>query len=117
MTLEREIWCRECNSRASRLERHAVGGILAAPVRDTLKRCDGDGSIVETVDRNAMWQAMTPQMFRLGMLRSAIERALADGIVVTDEDHPRAPLPTAVPTSDFESEHERRRDRDRSGKT
>ena len=68
-----------------RLERHAVGGILAAPVRDTLKRCDGDGSIVETVDRNAMWQAMTPQMFRLGMLRRAIERALADGIVVTDE--------------------------------
>jgi 2-C-methyl-D-erythritol 4-phosphate cytidylyltransferase len=63
----------------------AVGGILAAPVRDTLKRCDADGAIVATVDRTALWHALTPQMFRLGTLTHAIETALAAGVIVTDE--------------------------------
>ena len=63
----------------------AVGGILAAPVRDTLKRCDADGAIVATVDRTQLWHALTPQMFRLGTLIRAIEAALAAGVIVTDE--------------------------------
>ena len=62
-----------------------VGGILAAPVRDTLKRCDENGAITATVDRTQMWHALTPQMFRLGTLTRAIEVALADGVIVTDE--------------------------------
>ena len=62
-----------------------VGGILAAPVRDTLKRCDASGAIVATVDRTELWHALTPQMFRLGTLTRAIETALAAGVVVTDE--------------------------------
>lgn len=62
-----------------------VGGLLAAPVRDTLKRSGANGAIVETVDRSALWHALTPQMFRLGALREAIRAALADGVVVTDE--------------------------------
>jgi 2-C-methyl-D-erythritol 4-phosphate cytidylyltransferase len=61
------------------------GGILASPVRDTLKRCDADDRVTETVDRRSMWHALTPQMFRLQALLSAIEAAVADGIVVTDE--------------------------------
>ncbi len=64
---------------------HEVGGILAAPVRDTLKRCDVDGAIIATVDRTQLWHALTPQMFRLGTLTQAIETALADGVIVTDE--------------------------------
>jgi len=63
----------------------AVGGILAVPVRDTLKRCDGAGVIEDTVDRSALWQAQTPQMFRLGALSAALEAALATGRIVTDE--------------------------------
>lgn len=63
----------------------AVGGILAAPVRDTLKRCDASGAIIATVDRTQLWHALTPQMFRLGTLIHAIESALADGVIVTDE--------------------------------
>ena len=63
----------------------AVGGILAVPVRDTLKRCAADDSIIDTVDRSALWHALTPQMFRLGLLKAAIERALAAGTLVTDE--------------------------------
>lgn len=63
----------------------AVGGILANPVRDTMKRANRINQIEATVDRNQLWHALTPQLFRLGALRGAIESALADGVVVTDE--------------------------------
>lgn len=62
-----------------------VGGLLAVPARDTLKRADADGRVQETVDRAVVWQAFTPQMFRLGSLREALADALASGIAVTDE--------------------------------
>lgn len=62
-----------------------VGGLLAVPAKDTLKRADASGRVAETVDRSFIWQAYTPQMFRLG----ALHRALADGLVsnvsITDE--------------------------------
>ena len=61
------------------------GGILAIPVRDTMKRGDTDRRVQETVDRSQLWHALTPQMFRLGALRAAIDGALADGELVTDE--------------------------------
>lgn len=61
-----------------------VGGLLAQKVADTLKRADGDGRVDATVPRDAMWQAQTPQMFRLAMLADALDRcaAMAD---ITDE--------------------------------
>jgi len=62
-----------------------VGGLLAVPARDTLKRAGADGRVAETVDRSVMWQAYTPQMFRLGALRQALQQALAAGQPVTDE--------------------------------
>ncbi len=64
-----------------------VGGIIALPVADTLKRVDvEDGErIARTESRNGLWQAQTPQMFRIGMLREAIERAQRDGHDLTDE--------------------------------
>jgi 2-C-methyl-D-erythritol 4-phosphate cytidylyltransferase len=62
-----------------------VGGLLAVPARDTLKRVGPDGRVVETVDRSVIWQAFTPQMFRLGMLRDALEAALEAAVLVTDE--------------------------------
>jgi 2-C-methyl-D-erythritol 4-phosphate cytidylyltransferase len=58
-----------------------IGGILAVPVADTLKRADEDQRIVETEPRDGLWQAQTPQMFRHGMLM----RALRDTAHVTDE--------------------------------
>jgi 2-C-methyl-D-erythritol 4-phosphate cytidylyltransferase len=58
-----------------------IGGILAVPVADTLKRADEDRRIVETEPRDGLWQAQTPQMFRHGMLM----RALRDTAQVTDE--------------------------------
>ena len=59
----------------------AVGGLLALPVADTLKRELG-GRSCETVDRGDKWVAQTPQMFRLGVLQRALAAA---GTTVTDE--------------------------------
>ena len=58
-----------------------VGGLLAHPLPDTLKVEKG-GRAVETIERDDKWLAQTPQMFRLGMLRQALENAGADA---TDE--------------------------------
>jgi 2-C-methyl-D-erythritol 4-phosphate cytidylyltransferase len=58
-----------------------VGGILAIPLADTLKRADGAERIVATEPREALWLAQTPQMFRLGTLL----RALGGAGRVTDE--------------------------------
>lgn len=62
-----------------------VGGLLAVPARDTLKRAGPDGRVQETVDRSVIWQALTPQMFRLGSLRAALADAIVSGVAVTDE--------------------------------
>ena len=69
----------------NQLAQHPVGGILAVPVSDTLKQVDDARRINHTLDRRFLWQAQTPQMFRLGLLRSCLSRALAEGKQVTDE--------------------------------
>lgn len=61
------------------------GALLAAPVRDTLKRIDADGRCAGTEPRERLWRALTPQAARLGVLRGALRRARADGHVPTDE--------------------------------
>ena len=63
----------------------AGGALLAAPLRDTLKRADSDGCCIGTEPREARWRALTPQLFRLGELIAALESAHAAGVVVTDE--------------------------------
>lgn len=64
---------------------HPVGGLLGVPVRDTMKRADAQGRVYETVNRGGLWHAMTPQMFRLEALRSALITAIDKDILVTDE--------------------------------
>jgi 2-C-methyl-D-erythritol 4-phosphate cytidylyltransferase len=61
------------------------GGILAVPVRDTMKRADAGRRVAETLDRDALWHAYTPQLFPLLGLRDAIRDAIAAGELVTDE--------------------------------
>lgn len=78
---------RPCLGRAELLRliddagRDEVGGILAVPVSDTLKRAGEEGRILETEPRDHLWHAQTPQMFRHGMLL----KALRDALHVTDE--------------------------------
>jgi 2-C-methyl-D-erythritol 4-phosphate cytidylyltransferase len=62
-----------------------VGGLLAVPLADTLKAADETGRVAGTVPREGLWRALTPQMFRYGLLRRALAAAIADGISVTDE--------------------------------
>jgi 2-C-methyl-D-erythritol 4-phosphate cytidylyltransferase len=63
------------------VEDDAVGGLLAVPVADTLKRGDGDPEprIARTESRDGLWQAQTPQMFRYGILKRAYAAHDADG--------------------------------------
>jgi 2-C-methyl-D-erythritol 4-phosphate cytidylyltransferase len=53
------------------LHEDEVGGLLAATVVDTLKRADAEGRVIATVDRAALWHALTPQMFRFDILSRA----------------------------------------------
>ncbi|YCH29797.1 2-C-methyl-D-erythritol 4-phosphate cytidylyltransferase [Erwinia sp. D4-22] len=74
-------------SRLLSVSRHSrIGGILAAPVRDTMKRSEpGKDAIAHTVEREALWHALTPQLFPLALLRQCLERALNEGANITDE--------------------------------
>lgn len=67
------------------LDEHPVGGLLACPVSDTLKHAGADCAVTGTLDRTGIWRALTPQMFRFGLLREALEQAAASGVPVTDE--------------------------------
>ncbi|MEH8016210.1 2-C-methyl-D-erythritol 4-phosphate cytidylyltransferase [Rheinheimera muenzenbergensis] len=60
-----------------------LGGILACRVRDTMKR--GENSVSETVSREHLWHALTPQFFPTSLLRAALTDAIAAGVQVTDE--------------------------------
>lgn len=66
-------------------EANLLGGILATPVRDTMKRANAQQNIDHTVDREALWHALTPQLFRAQPLTQALSRALEQGVQITDE--------------------------------
>ncbi|NNJ92787.1 MAG: 2-C-methyl-D-erythritol 4-phosphate cytidylyltransferase [Gammaproteobacteria bacterium] len=61
------------------------GGLLGMPVRDTMKRTTVDRQVSATVERDNLWHAFTPQLFRLDLLRRALHSALESGRQVTDE--------------------------------
>ncbi len=79
----------DANHLIDELQQHSVGGLLGVPVSDTLKRVDtgsdAEPTAVETVDRQQLWHAQTPQLFRYRPLQQALTQALADGYQVTDE--------------------------------
>ena len=59
------------------------GGILASKVKDTIKR--GHTHALQTVPRDDLWQALTPQFFKYDELKNALQNALASGATITDE--------------------------------
>jgi len=61
------------------------GGLLAMPVRDTMKRQDDEQRVKHTVDRTGLWHALTPQLFACDQLSGALKSAMAEGFTVTDE--------------------------------
>jgi len=62
-----------------------VGGLLAVPLGDTLKAEGADGRCERTVPREGLWRALTPQMFRYGVLRRALALSIDRERSVTDE--------------------------------
>jgi len=67
------------------LATHPIGGLLAIPVTDTVKRTDTHGTVIETLSRRNLWRALTPQMFRFAKLHSALTATITNGIIPTDE--------------------------------
>lgn len=75
----------EINNLINELKDDPVGGLLALPVRDTMKRVNDNREVKETVNREGLWHALTPQMFRLGALTQSLQNAVEHGQMVTDE--------------------------------
>lgn len=64
---------------------HKVGGVLATPMSDTVKRVNTETNIVLTEDRSQLWAAQTPQMFRYGLLLEGLRCAMQQRYQPTDE--------------------------------
>jgi 2-C-methyl-D-erythritol 4-phosphate cytidylyltransferase len=77
------LTCTDIHFLIDSLKNDEVGGILALSSHDTLKQVDGD-NIIETIDRSLIWRALTPQMFRYGVLKKALKEAEGNS-AVTDE--------------------------------
>lgn len=60
------------------------GGVMCVPVHDTVKQSH-DGHVAETLSREKLYRAQTPQMFKIGSLAQALQQAIEDGVEVTDE--------------------------------
>ena len=61
------------------------GGLLGLPITDTVKHADSADSVTKTISREGLWRAQTPQMFRYGELRQALQNAKDNDLLVTDE--------------------------------
>ncbi len=66
-------------------EQESCGGLLAYPAKDTLKLANSAQQSIETLPRQQIWHALTPQMFRLQPLFDALDSALKQGAQITDE--------------------------------
>lgn len=64
---------------------NANGGLLALPVRDTMKREKGNATVEQTVNRENLWHALTPQYFPALDLKNALENAVNNRLLITDE--------------------------------
>jgi 2-C-methyl-D-erythritol 4-phosphate cytidylyltransferase len=61
------------------------GAVVAIPARDTIKRIAEDGRVLETIPRQQLWLAQTPQTFRVPLICEAHARAVAEGVTATDD--------------------------------
>ena len=75
----------DIDSMLDSLSNHPVGGVLGVPVSDTVKRVNEQLEITETVCRQGLWRASTPQMFHLRALKQALFDAKENHLTVTDE--------------------------------
>ena len=69
----------------STLRPHNIGGLLGSTSNNTLKLVNKQQEVVVTIDRSNYWNALTPQMFRYGLLKEAMEKIIEEELVITDE--------------------------------
>ncbi len=69
----------------NRVQQQSTGGLLGYPVDNTLKKVDERAAVLRTVNRETIWNALTPQMFRYSLLRDAIESVMTSTTEITDE--------------------------------
>jgi 2-C-methyl-D-erythritol 4-phosphate cytidylyltransferase len=67
------------------LANESGAAILGLPVKDTIKRVDSKGLILETPERSRLWKAQTPQIFRQSLIRKAYEKAVRENFLGTDD--------------------------------
>ena len=65
--------------------REMGAAVLARRLADTLKRGDGEGQIVGTVDRENLWTVQTPQVFRREIILAALAKVRDEGLSITDD--------------------------------
>ena len=75
----------DINLLINKLQHDEVGGVLGYPASDTIKIVDQQCNIQHTPDRSVLWHAVTPQMFRMGVLLESLEYCIKRNIAVTDE--------------------------------
>ena len=75
----------DLNNLIDEVEVNQVGAILASPITDTLKRVNQPGLITESIDRNGLWRAFTPQIFKLDLLLEALQKAKQNNQILTDD--------------------------------
>jgi 2-C-methyl-D-erythritol 4-phosphate cytidylyltransferase len=59
--------------------------VLAVPVKETIKKVDPNGTVLDTLDRESLWQIQTPQTFQVHLIKRAFLKAAADGFLGTDD--------------------------------
>jgi len=69
----------------AQVETHPIGGLLALPIAETLKKLDAEQCVIQTIPRQDLWMAQTPQMFRYHLLQKAMREAARKKIHMTDE--------------------------------
>ncbi len=77
------LTCSDIHLLINTLKMDSVGGILALSSHDTLKKVEGV-KIMQTIDRSLIWKALTPQMFRYGMLKQALEQAIGNPTITNE---------------------------------
>ncbi|XBC44988.1 MAG: 2-C-methyl-D-erythritol 4-phosphate cytidylyltransferase [Buchnera aphidicola (Schlechtendalia chinensis)] len=75
----------DLNKILSLVNTSAIGGILATPVSNTLKYSTNNSEIFSTINRNRLWNALTPQCFPLKLLTFCLKKVIDSGINITDE--------------------------------
>lgn len=79
------VTIKDLNRVIAAVRQHSAGALLAAPIADTIKQSNVDGSINRTISRTGLWRAFTPQVFKVGLLTDALKFVIENQLEITDD--------------------------------